>query len=217
MEPCGPPTIAATPVAKQPVSITARVTVCPEVTCQPPTVVCVGPPRIVKWGEPPSTDGVLSPDGKCRLTIAQDLLISVPVSFGAGVALEPAEVYVGPASAATESTGGEGMTPAEAVAGSSPAAAEDGPPPAEAETSQPQAPAEAEAPPAEAEVPPDAAEAAAPQAPAEAEIPPAEAEAQTQPAEAEAGTPPAPQEAASHRGETPATSSTPEDEGTRSV
>lgn len=91
------PIPAGTPVAVQPVYVTANVTVSPEVRCKEPTVVCVGPPQIVGAGDSPTQEGTLAPDGKCRLTIAQTLLVSIPMEFGAAVVCEAGEVFRLPA------------------------------------------------------------------------------------------------------------------------
>lgn len=226
MEPCGPPAIASTPVAKQPVCVTAKVTISPKVTSQPPTVVCVGPPRIVKWGDPPCADGVLAPDGKCRLAIAQNLLISVPVSFGATVVCEPGDVYSGPAATAVPDSAEADAPPEAAEAGVEPALPEAQPTPAETETEPspnetdaPSAAAEAEAGPAQSETdaPPTPVEAEAQPALAGADTPPAAAETPTPPPLDEGETLPGPVEAAPDHQEAPAAPNPPEEEGTRSV
>lgn len=207
MEPVGPPAVGCTPVAKQPVLVTAKVTVSPGVTCHPPTVVCVGPPSIVKWGEVLSTGGVLAPDGKCRLTIAQNLLVSVPVAFSAVVEYEPGDVYDLPAVATSEPIVETAVPTAPAEVDIPPAPEETDTPPVPVEAEEPPTPVEADTEPApvETEAPPVQAEADTQLAPAEAEAPPAPEAADT---------PPAPAEAAH---ETPTDLSTPEDEGTRSV
>lgn len=91
--PCKEPATACDTVVEKSVCVTAKVVVTPKVRCKKPTVICVGPPRIVKHGENPCPDGKLSPDGCCKTTVAQTLLVRVPVEFAACVECEEGDVF----------------------------------------------------------------------------------------------------------------------------
>lgn len=97
--PCKEPATACDSVVVQPVCVTAKVTVTPKVRCKTPTVICVGSPRIVKHGENPCPDGTLSPNKCCRTTVAQTLLVRVPVEFAACVECKEGDVFCLPATA----------------------------------------------------------------------------------------------------------------------
>lgn len=100
--PCSEPTTACTPIVVTPVCVTARITVTPKVRCQTPTVICVGNPRVIQHGEKPCPEGILSPNKCCHTTVAQTLLVRVPVGFGACVECEEEKVFCLPSMARQE-------------------------------------------------------------------------------------------------------------------
>lgn len=94
-----PPDVTCTVDAYQRVCVTAHVTVTPTAKCGTPTVTCLTPVRIVTGGTPPCPGGTLSPTGTCSFTIAQELCVKVPVSFGAKTDCETGSAYCFPPSA----------------------------------------------------------------------------------------------------------------------
>lgn len=103
-EPCELVATACSTTGLQPVCVTANVIVTPQACCRTPSVTCLGPARIVTPPQVPCPDGTPSPDGTCRFTVAQTILVKVPIDFGAEVECRMGNVFCLPPSTSPNSS-----------------------------------------------------------------------------------------------------------------
>jgi len=93
--------------AFQKVGVTAEVTITPFVECGPLSVTCL-PARVVPAGEWREQKGKHRREATCKVVVFQELLVSIPITFGAEAACELKNVDCGPASLDDCPTGDDG-------------------------------------------------------------------------------------------------------------
>lgn len=83
--------------AFQTVGVTAEVTITPFVECGPLSVTCL-PGRVVPADECREHKGKHRRHSTCKVMVFQELVVSIPITFGAEAACELTGVACGPAS-----------------------------------------------------------------------------------------------------------------------